>query len=128
MLGLVALVGPQPLPVDPPRRTFAIAGLVGIFTLALVWNGWLLLAGRGLFLDRAAYTRAIVTVAMGDLPAGMDPDKVKLLDRTVTRLREVLAEFGSPLQDSLAQDAVQPVHQDLIDKVRQDLLDQQAGK
>jgi len=127
MLGLVALVGPRPLPVEPRRRMAAVAGLVGLFTLALVWNGWVLLAGRGIFEDRAAYTRAAVTVALGDLPPGVDPDRVMLMDRTVTRLREVLAEFGSPVQDSLAGDAVPPVDPALVERVRQDLLAQQAG-
>lgn len=127
MLGLVALVGPRSLPTEPKSRTLAVAGLVGVFTLASVWNGWLLLAGRGIFQDRAAYTRAAVIVALGDLPQGVDPDKVELLDRTVTRLREVLAEFGSPLQDSLAGDAVPPVDPALVDEIRRDLLAQQAG-
>lgn len=127
MLGLVALVGPRSLPTEPKSRTLAVAGLVGVFTLASVWNGWLLLAGRGIFQDRAAYTRAAVIVALGDLPQGVDPDTVELLDRTVTRLREVLAEFGSPLQDSLAGDAVPPVDPALVDEIRRDLLAQQAG-
>jgi hypothetical protein len=128
ILGLVALVGPRSLPIEPGRRTLAIAGLVGLFTLSLVWNGWLLLAGRGIFQDRAAYTRAVVTVAFDELPPGVDPDKVELLDRTVTRLREVLAEFGSPLHDSIADDAVAPVDPAEVEAIRQDLLDQQAAR
>ena len=127
MLGLVALVGPRPLPAEPRRRIAAVAGLVGLFTLALVWNGWVLLAGRGIFEDRAAYTRAAVTVALGDLPPGVDPGRVMLMDRTVTRLREVLAEFGSPIQDALAGDAVPPVDPALVERIRQDLSAQQAG-
>ena len=127
MLGLVALVGRRTMPVEPLRRTLALAAVGGVFTLALIWNGWLLLAGRGIFEDRAAYTRAAVTVVMGELPSGVDPNKVKLLDRTVTRLREVIAEFGSPLADSLAGDAVPPVDPALVERIRQDLLAQQAG-
>ena len=128
MLGLVALVGRRTMPVEPLRRTLALAAVGGVFTLALIWNGWLLLAGRGIFEDRAAYTRAAVTVVMGELPSGVDPNKVKLLDRTVTRLREVLAEFGSPLQDSLAGDAFSPVDPALVKRIGQDLLAQQAGR
>ena len=127
MLGLVALVGPRPLPSEPRRQMAAVAGLIGVFTLALVWNGWVLLAGRGIFEDRAAYTRAAVTVALGDLPPGVDPGRVMLMDRTVTRLREVLAEFGSPIQDALAGDAVPPVDPALVERIRQDLVAQQAG-
>ena len=127
MLGLAALVGRRSLPTARNARLAAVAGLTAVMTLALIWNGWLLLAGRGIFEDRAAYTRAAVTVVMGELPAGVDPNKVKLLDRTVTRLREVIAEFGSPLADSLAGDAVPPVDPALVERIRQDLLAQQAG-
>ena len=127
MLGLVALVGRRTMPAEPRRRTLGMAAIVGAFTLALIWNGWLLLAGRGIFEGRAAYTRAVLTVVLGELPPGVDPNKVKLLDRTVTRLREVIAEFGSPLADSLAGDAVPPVDPALVDRIRQDLLAQQAG-
>lgn len=127
MLGLVALVGRRTMPADPRRRTLALAAMVGVFTLALIWNGWLLLAGRGIFEDRAAYTRAAVTVVLGELPPGVDPNQVTLMDRTVTRLREILAAFGSPLQDSLAGDAVPPVDPALVEQIRQDLLAQQAG-
>ena len=60
-------------------------------------------------------------------PQAIDPDKVELLDRTVTRLREVLVEFGSPIEDSIAGDAVPPVDPAIVEQVRQDLSDQQAG-
>ncbi len=93
----------------------------------MIWNLWLLVAGRVIFEERAAYTRAVVSVVLGDLDPTIDPDKVELLDRTVTRLREVLVEFGSPLEDSLAGDAVPPVDPAIVERVRQDLLDQQAA-
>ena len=127
MLGLVALVGVRSLPADPRRRMATVAAVSGIFTLALVWNGWLLLAGRGIFADRAAHTRALVTVVTGQMEPGVDPDKVILLDRTVTRLRAVIAEFGSPITDSLAGDAVPPVDPSLVEQVRQTLRAQVAG-
>ena len=127
ILGLVALVGRRTMPAEPRRRTLALAAMAGVFALALIWNGWLLLAGRGIFEDRAAYTRAAVAVVLSELPLGVDPNKVKLLDRTVTRLREVIAEFGSPLADSLAGDAVPSVDPALVERIRQDLLAQQAG-
>ena len=68
----------------------AVVGLASVATLALVWNVWLLREGRDLFADRAAETRATIVVATSDLGPGVDPDTAKLLDRTVTRLREVL--------------------------------------
>lgn len=127
LLGLTALIAHQAMPEAKGMRLAAFAGFVAVATLAIVWNLWLLVAGRAIFEDRAAYTRAVATVVLGDLPDGVDPDKVELLDRTVTRLREVLAEFGSPLTDSLAGDAVPPVDPSLVETIRRDLLDQQAG-
>ena len=108
LLGLASLVGPISLPERGTLRLAMVAGLISIVTLALVWNVWLLRDGRDLFAERAAKTRATIVLATGDLGPGIDPDHAKLLDRTITRLREVLDEFGSPLQDSLAGDAVRP--------------------
>ena len=105
----------------------SVSATVLILTLALVWNVWLLRDGRDLFAERAAKTRATIVLATGDLGPGIDPDHAKLLDRTITRLREVLDEFGSPLQDSLAGDAVEPVSPALVDTVRAELAAESAG-
>ncbi len=122
LLGLMALVGRRPMPADPRRRMVTLSAIVGVFTLAMVWNAWLLLGGRELFADRADRTRAMVTVITGEPPAGVNPDEVELMDRTITRLREVLGEFGTPLQDSLAGDAVRPVPASVVDEVRASLV------
>lgn len=127
ILGLAALIGRRPLPEQRGLRLVTVGGLAAVFALALIWNVWLLIAGRVIFEERAAYTRAVVTVVMGDLDPSIDPDKVELLDRTVTRLREVLVEFGSPLEDALAGDAVPPVDPAIVERVRQDLQVQQAA-
>ena len=118
LIGLASLVGPVSLPERGPRRLATVVGLASVTTLALVWNVWLLREGRDLFADRAAETRATIVVATGDLGPGVDPDTTKLLDRTVTRLREVLDEFGSPLTDSLAGDAVPPVDPARVAEIR----------
>jgi hypothetical protein len=127
LLGLANLVGPVKLPEPGPRRLATVVGFVAVATLALVWNVWLLRSGRDLFAERAAQTRATVVVATSDLGPGVDPDTTKLLDRTVTRLREVLAEFGSPLTDSLAGDAVQPVDPARVDAIRTSLAGETAS-
>ncbi len=108
-------------PERGPRRMATVVGLASVTTLALIWNVWLLREGRDLFADRAAETRATIVVATGDLGPGVDPDTTKLLDRTVTRLREVLDEFGSPLTDSLAGDAVPPVDPARVAEIRANL-------
>ena len=118
LLGILSLIGHRAMPADPRRRLAVVAGLAGVFTLAMIWNVWLLRDGRELFAGRADSTRAAIVVAMGDLPPGVDPTAVKLMDRTITRLREVVGEFGSPLTDSLAGEAVRPVPPSLIGSVR----------
>jgi hypothetical protein len=127
LLGLASLIGPVSLPAPGPRRLATVVGLASVTTLALVWNVWLLREGRDLFADRAAQTRATIVVAMGDLGPGVDPDTTKLLDRTVTRLREVLGEFGSPLTDSLAGDAVPPVDPARVEAIRAGLAGETAS-
>ena len=127
MLGLASLVGPIALPAAGTRRLLTVSALISAVTLALVWNVWLLREGRDLFAERAARTRATIVVATGDLGPGVDPDRAELLDRTITRLREVLDEFGSPLEDSLAGDAVEPVSPALVEAVRADLVAESAS-
>jgi hypothetical protein len=121
LLGLASLVGPIRLPDPGPRRLAVVVALVSVVTLSLVWNVWLLRDGQALFADRAAQTRATIVVATGDLGPGVDPDTAKLLDRTVTRLREVLETFGSPLADTLAGDAVPPVDPARVATIRASL-------
>ncbi len=118
LLGILSLIGHRAMPIDPRRRLAVVAGLAGVFTLAMIWNVWLLRDGRELFAGRADSTRAAIVVAMGELPPGVDPTAVKLMDRTITRLREVVGEFGSPLTDSLAGESVRPVPPSLIGSVR----------
>ena len=121
LLALANLAGPIALP-DPGRRRLAtVVGFATVATLALVWNVWLLRDGRDLFADRADHTRAAVILANSDLGPGTDPDRAKLLDRTVTRLREVLMEFGSPLSDTVAGDAVHAVPPAIVDEVRTEM-------
>lgn len=117
-LGILSLIGPRAMPADPRRRLVAMGGVAGVFTLAVIWNAWLFIEGRELFADRADRTRAAIIVATGDLPAGINPDETKLLGRTITRLRGVILEFGSPLRDTIAGDAVRPVPTVVIERIR----------
>ena len=108
LLGIAALIGAVGLPERPPWRGVARAGIVAVVALSVVWNVWLLVAGRAIFLERAERTRASIIVATGALPAGVDPDTAKLLDRTITTLRGALDRYGSPLEDRWVPDAPQP--------------------
>ena len=126
LLGLTALIGVRAMPETKSARLAVFAGFVAVATLAIVWNLWLLVAGRAIFEERAAHTRAVVTVVLGETAGRRGSGQVVLLDRTVTRLREVLAEHGSPLEDSLAGDRVPPVDQSIVEEIRQDLVTQAA--
>lgn len=117
LLGILSLIGHRPMPADPRRRLAVVAVVMGVFTLAMIWNVWLLREGRELFAGRADSTRAAIVVATGDLPPGIDPGQAELLDRTITRLREVVVEFGSPIEDSMAGDLVRPIPPQLVDEV-----------
>jgi hypothetical protein len=55
------------------RRIAGLAAGPVILTLALTWNLQLLVAGRGVLLERAALTRALVAESLRpDLPSGAD--------------------------------------------------------
>jgi hypothetical protein len=126
ILGLASLIGPRTIPATGPARLAALTAATLVATMAILWNAWLLKDGSELFAGRADNTRAQFTVITGDLGPGVDPDQVVLLDRTVTRLREVVAEYGSPLSDSLAGDAVRPVSQARVEAIRAELAAQTA--
>jgi hypothetical protein len=117
LLGIASLMGAVGLPERPPWRSAARAGIVAVVALSVVWNVWLLIAGRAIFLDRAERTRASIIVATGELPPGVDPDTAKLLDRTITTLRGALDRYGSPLEDRFVPDAPQP-SPELIEEFR----------
>jgi hypothetical protein len=123
LLGILSVIGHRPVPADPRRQLAVTAAVVGVFTLAMVWNVWLLIEGRVLFAARADNTRAAIVVATGDLPPGVDPDQAELLDRTITRLREIVVEFGSPLKDAVAGDAVQSPSPSLVERVRASIVE-----
>jgi hypothetical protein len=126
LLGLAALIGNRSL-LGPGRlRLVRVGGLLSVATLAITWNLWLLIAGRALFLDRADSVRASITVALTDLGPGIDPDRAILMDRTITQLRDAISQFGSPLHDSLADDAVRPVPPALVVSVRERLVAKSA--
>jgi hypothetical protein len=126
LLGFAVLIGHRSLTGPGRFRLARLGSLTAIATLALTWNLWLLIAGRSLFLDRADSVRASITVAMGDLGPGVDPDRAILMDRKVTQLREAIAQFGSPLHDALAEDAVRPVPLALVASIRERLAAESA--
>jgi hypothetical protein len=110
LLAIASLVGRRPLPARPVTRAVAIGVTAGVVTMSLVWNVRFLVAGRGLFADRADLTRALVELGLTDpLPAGLDPTLSLILVPSPESLRTIVARYGSPLVDRLAGDAVPPI-------------------
>jgi hypothetical protein len=121
LVGLAAMAAPEVGRLGArrsDRRWLAVAGAT-LFTLALVWNVRLLLDGRALFLERAERTRALVSVALGPLPAGVEPDRTLILVPSPASLARIIAAHGSPLVDPLVLGGVPAIGQAaLADAVR----------
>ena len=95
-----------------------------------------LLQGAGLYARRryrrvfAAMALLVLIAIFGVSRIRFDTEVLNLLpqdDPQVKTFREVLAEFGSPLHDSLAGDAVRPVSATTVDEVRAELAKETAG-
>jgi hypothetical protein len=114
--GIVALlvvgtvVGKVEIPPAGRPRLVTMAVLGGWAAIALTTNIGLLVLGRGLFLDRADMTRALVTVALApDRPAGIDPDRSLVLVPAPASLAAITAAYGDPRTDGLVPWAVRPI-------------------
>jgi len=83
--------------------------------VALAFNVRLLVEGRELFLGRAAMTRALVTVGLErPLPASTDPDRTLVLVPSPVSLERIVADYGSPVGDSILPGAVEPIPPDVL--------------
>ena len=101
LLCLASLVGRPVIRTEHLARVTAVG--VAILIVSLSWNVRLLVEGRDLYAQRAALTRALVTVGITDpLPAGVDPTVSLVLVPSPVELRRVVARYGSPLTDSVA--------------------------
>lgn len=89
------------------RRLATFAGAALVLELALVWNVRLLVEGRQIFVDRAAMTRALVTVALApDRPATVDLGRSLVLVPSPARLELIVRSYGTPTNDVLEPWAV----------------------
>jgi hypothetical protein len=122
--GILALIAAASLigrpAIEPRWRPVLVGTGIAVFTLSLVWNGSLLLAGRALYAERAEMTRALVMLGTTDpLPPGVDPRLNLVLVPSPTQLRQVIATYGSPMTDSLAPGSVPPVSPAALDAATQ---------
>ena len=111
LVALGALVGRDvgAVRLAPRTRLVAVAAGGMVLALALTWNVRLLVDGRGLFLERAERTRALVTVGLEPLPFEVEPDRTLILVPSPASLAHLVAGHGSPLADPLVIGGVPPI-------------------
>jgi hypothetical protein len=97
------LVGRPAIPRTPRARLLALAAAGALVALTFAWNIALLLHGRELFAQRADITRAMTALEL-DPPAGVAFDRTKpqIVMPSAEILAGVVARYGSPLHDALA--------------------------
>jgi hypothetical protein len=102
------------------RERVLLAALGGsLVAVSLTFNIRLLLEGRALFLERAALTRALVTVALErPVPATTDPERTLVLVPSPASLERIVAAYGSPLGDRIVPSAVEPIPPDVLAEAR----------
>jgi hypothetical protein len=124
LVGLSALVGRVALPPPGRARLIAVAVGGGLLAISLAFNARLLLDGRRLFLDRAAMTRALVTVGLErPLPPPTDPDRTLVLVPSPRSLERIVAAYGSPLGDTILPGAVEPIPPDVLAEAKRRLIE-----
>ncbi len=124
MVALGDLLGPVTLAGGGPRRLATVAAMTVWLTLALSYNGLLLVAGRELFLDRADMTRALVTVALDpDPPDGAQLERSLILVPPPVSLQRIAAAYGDPRGDALVPFAVRPIPPDVLREANRQLND-----
>jgi hypothetical protein len=106
------------------RRIAGLAAAPVVLTLALTWNLQLLVAGRAVFLERAALTRALIAESLQpDPPPGADLTRDLILVPSPIVIRQLVAEHGSPLGDATVPWAVEPIPESLLAEARRRLVE-----
>jgi hypothetical protein len=107
---LVGLHVPSLRTLPTFRRRVVLDASAAVFALAMIYNVWLLIAGRDLFLKHAEITRALVYVAIKPgLATGEALDRSLVLVPSPADLRVIVGAYGSPLSDDLVPWAVEPI-------------------
>jgi len=100
----------------------AVAAVV--LELAFVWNIRLLIDGRGIFVERAALTRALVAAAISpDRPSDADLDRSLILVPSPHSLERIVAEDGSPVADWFWGSQVEPLRPALLEEANRRLVE-----
>ncbi|HET9458173.1 MAG TPA: hypothetical protein VFO78_12575 [Candidatus Limnocylindrales bacterium] len=122
LIGLSDLAGRIELPRPGGGRVAFLAATGSLLAVALAFNIRLLFDGRELFLERAAMTRALVTVGLSrPLPASTDPNRTLVLVPSPAALERIVMAYGSPVGDSIVPGAVEPIPPDVLAEARRRL-------
>jgi hypothetical protein len=122
-VGLSAQIGRVAFDTPNRRRTVVLLGGL-LFSLSLLWNVRLLLAGKAIFEDRAERTRALVTVALDrPLPSTTDPERSLVLVPSPASLERIVRAYGSPVNDSLVPSAVPAIRDQVLADARRILAE-----
>jgi hypothetical protein len=117
-VGLAAQFGRPALETPGRRRAILLLGGLA-FTLSLLWNARLVIAGRTIFEERAERTRALITVALvRPLPATTDANRTLVLVPSPSEIARIIADHGSPLDDWLVPGAVRPIRGEVLADAR----------
>ena len=127
IVGLAALLGPR-LPglrtASPRARLAAVAVAAVVLELAFVWNVRLMIDGRGIFVERAALTRALVAAAIApDRPAEADLDRSLILVPSPHSLERIVAVHGSPVGDWFWGSQAEPLRPALVAEANRRLIE-----
>jgi hypothetical protein len=83
--------------------------------LAFGYNLALLAGGRDLFLQRADWTRALVTVALQrPLPVETDPERSLVLVPSPDALERIMNAYGDTRTDRLVPGSVRPIPPEIM--------------
>jgi hypothetical protein len=122
-VGLSAQIGHVAFDTRNRQRTVLLVGGL-LFSLSLMWNVRLLVAGRAIFEDRAERTRALVIVALErPLPATTDPNRSLILVPSPASLERIVRVHGSPVDDSLVPGAVPDIRDGVLAEARRTLAE-----
>ena len=112
-VGASSLVGQVVLPAYGTARTVALAGAGSLLAVSLVWNLQLMLAGKSLFLERAAWMRAL-------LIGSTEPTRPPFVDPQ-SLVASAIRAYGSPMTDVVVPWAVKSPPATLIEEARREL-------
>ena len=109
---------------DRVRWRASLALAAAILTTVLTSNVALLVAGRGLLLDRASITRALISESIRPDPVpGANMERDLVLVPAPVIVRRLVADYGSPVTDAILPWAVEPIQARHLAEARGRLVD-----